>query len=50
MVINGETINDFGISFGIGLPIGGFSNANIGFDLGKEEQQIQDLFRRITSM
>lgn len=35
MVINGETINDFGISFGIGLPIGGFSNANIGFDLGK---------------
>lgn len=34
--INGEDINEFGISFGVGLPIGTvFSNANIGFELGK---------------
>ncbi|MFC4723348.1 hypothetical protein ACFO5O_13515 [Geojedonia litorea] len=34
--INDETINEFGISFGVGLPIGNvFSNANIGFEIGK---------------
>ncbi|TDU42949.1 long-subunit fatty acid transport protein [Gelidibacter sediminis] len=35
--INNETINEFGISFGVGLPVGNiFSNANIGFELGKK--------------
>lgn len=35
--INNQTINEFGISFGIGLPVGAdfFSNANIGFEIGK---------------
>ncbi len=34
--INTETINEFGISFGVGLPVGRmFSNANLGFELGK---------------
>ncbi len=36
--INGEDISEFGISFGLGLPIGrksGFSNANIGFEYGE---------------
>ena len=34
--INNETINEFGISFGLGLPVGNvFSNANIGFEIGK---------------
>ncbi|OBX26828.1 long-subunit fatty acid transport protein [Gelidibacter algens] len=34
--INNETINEFGISFGVGLPVGNlFSNANIGFEFGK---------------
>jgi len=33
--INSETINEFGISFGLGLPIGNaFSNANIGVEIG----------------
>src|SRR5690606_36694910 len=33
--INNETINEFGISFGLGLPVGNFfSNANIGFEIG----------------
>jgi len=36
LVINGESINEFGISFGVGLPVGNlFSNANIGFEVGK---------------
>ncbi|WP_299396483.1 hypothetical protein [uncultured Gelidibacter sp.] len=35
--INNETINEFGISFGVGLPVGNiFSNANIGFEIGNK--------------
>ena len=34
--INGEGINEFGISFGLGLPVGRlFSNVNVGFELGR---------------
>lgn len=33
--VNGEDINEFGISFGVGLPAGRlFSNINLGFELG----------------
>jgi hypothetical protein len=36
LVVNNTTINDFGISFGVGLPIGQqLSNVNLGFELGK---------------
>ncbi|WP_452229753.1 MULTISPECIES: hypothetical protein [unclassified Lacinutrix] len=36
LVINGESIDEFGISFGVGLPVGNlFSNANLGFEFGK---------------
>lgn len=34
--VNGHDINEFGISFGLGLPVGRlFSNANIGFEIGR---------------
>ncbi|WP_274475187.1 hypothetical protein [Mangrovimonas aestuarii] len=34
--VNDESINEFGISFGVGLPVGAiFSNANLGFEFGK---------------
>lgn len=34
--INNESINEFGISFGVGVPLGSmFSNANVGFEIGK---------------
>ena len=34
--INDETINEFGISFGVGLPVGKtFSNINLGLELGQ---------------
>ncbi|GAA3609022.1 outer membrane protein transport protein [Flavivirga amylovorans] len=34
--IDNESINEFGISFGVGLPVGNFlSNANLGFEVGK---------------
>ncbi|WBL21966.1 hypothetical protein [Zunongwangia sp. HRR-M8] len=34
--LNGESIDEFGISFGLGLPIGGdFSNLNLGLEYGQ---------------
>lgn len=40
MIINGKEINNFGITFGFGVPLVGvgtdrFSNLNIGFELGR---------------
>ena len=36
LVLKNESINEFGISFGVGLPVGNiFSNANLGFEIGK---------------
>ncbi|WP_406682897.1 hypothetical protein N1F78_09380 [Seonamhaeicola sp. MEBiC1930] len=36
LVINTESINEFGISFGVGLPLkGGISSANLGIEVGK---------------
>ena len=48
LLVNNTAVNDFGISFGVGLPLGGyipntnslafasmFSNINVGFDVGK---------------
>lgn len=36
VVVNGESINEFGISFGVGLPVGRlFSNVNLGFEIGR---------------
>jgi hypothetical protein len=46
--INSSSINEFGISFGLGLPIGrrtGFSNANVGFELGQRGTQDAGLIR-----
>ncbi|MFV8373376.1 hypothetical protein [Flavobacterium sp. LB2P74] len=37
LVINSESINDMGLTFGLGLPItGSFSNVNFGFEIGKK--------------
>ena len=34
--LNGQDINEFGISFGVGIPVGRlFSNVNVGFEIGK---------------
>lgn len=36
MLVNDVDINNFGITFGVGLPLGGFySNLNLGFELGR---------------
>lgn len=36
MIVNNNEINDFGITFGVGLPLGrSLSNINLGFEVGK---------------
>jgi hypothetical protein len=44
--IRGEDINEFGISFGVGLPVGRiFSNLNLGFELGQRGTKNQGLVK-----
>ncbi len=44
--INDESINEFGISFGVGLPVGRlFSNANIGLEIGRRGTTSQNLIQ-----
>jgi len=48
LVIKDESINEFGISFGLGLPVGSrtmFSNANIGFEYGQRGTTNQNLVK-----
>jgi hypothetical protein len=41
--VNGTSIDDFGINFGLGLPIAGLSTANIGVELGKMGATVNNL-------
>ena len=44
MIVNNKEINNFGITFGLGLPLGGdFSNLNLGFELGRRGTTMNDL-------
>ncbi|AXT20988.1 hypothetical protein D7030_00180 [Flavobacteriaceae bacterium AU392] len=44
LIINNESIEEFGISFGLGLPVGpAFSNANISVELGQRGTTNQNL-------
>jgi len=53
LIVNDESINEFGISFGLGLPVGlNFSNLNLGIELGqrgtKDSGLIQENFLRLS--
>ncbi|MCE2613162.1 hypothetical protein LVD13_09280 [Flavobacteriaceae bacterium D16] len=44
MIVNNEEINNFGITFGFGLPLGrDFSNLNLGFEVGRRGTTMNDL-------
>ncbi|MBM1104697.1 hypothetical protein JQC67_00970 [Aurantibacter crassamenti] len=44
MVVNNKDINNFGITFGFGLPLGrSFSNLNLGFEVGRRGTTAADL-------
>lgn len=43
MLLNNREINDFGITFGFGLPMrGSFSNLNLGFEVGRKGTKYDD--------
>ncbi|MDG1571868.1 hypothetical protein OZ410_06040 [Robiginitalea sp. M366] len=45
-VVNDKSLTDFGITFGMGLPLGGdFSNLNLGFELGRRGTTMNSLVR-----
>jgi len=44
MIVNNAEINDFGITFGVGLPLGrSLPNINLGFEIGKRGTTEADL-------
>ncbi|MEM9078437.1 MAG: hypothetical protein AAGC43_15440 [Bacteroidota bacterium] len=44
LVVNGSEINDFGITFGLGLPLpNSFSNLNLGFEMGRRGTTVANL-------
>lgn len=44
LIINSQSINDVGMTFGAGLPVAGsLSNVNVGFELGKKGTTIANL-------
>ncbi|MBT8264651.1 MAG: hypothetical protein KJN75_04890, partial [Muriicola sp.] len=44
IIVNDKEIDNLGITFGLGLPLGGsFSNINLGFELGKRGTTAADL-------
>ena len=43
MLINDKEVNDFGIPFGLGLPLKGYSNLNLGFEVGRRGTTSADL-------
>ena len=44
LMVNDQSIHDFGITFGLGLPVGGgFSNMNVGFEYGKRGTTVANL-------
>lgn len=46
MVVNNKEINNFGITFGLGLPLGAsFDNLNVGFELGRRGTSTADLIQ-----
>ncbi|MDO5104606.1 hypothetical protein [Capnocytophaga sp.] len=45
IVLNNESINDFGISFGVSLPVRGFSNVTTSLEYGKKGTLKQNLIK-----
>jgi hypothetical protein len=46
LVVNGESIREFGISFGAGLPLGfDYSDVNLGFEYGQRGTTNKNLIK-----
>ena len=46
LVVNDKPLENFGINFGMGIPMGdGFSNLNLGFEFGRRGTTMNNLVR-----
>ncbi len=45
VAINGIPLTETGISFGVGLPMAGYSNANVGIEMGRRGEKNSGLIR-----
>jgi hypothetical protein len=45
LIVNNIPLTETGISFGVGLPLGGLSNANVGFEISQRGQEESDLIK-----
>jgi hypothetical protein len=46
LIVNDKSIENFGITFGMGIPIGNdFSNLNLGFEVGRQGTTMNELVR-----
>lgn len=46
LIVNDKPIENFGITFGLGIPVGSdFSNLNLGFEVGRRGTQMNNLVR-----
>lgn len=45
VLLNNIPLTETGISFGLGLPLGSLSNANIGFEISRRGEKNSDLIR-----
>jgi hypothetical protein len=45
MIVNNIPLTESGISFGMGIPLGGLSNANIGLEFSQRGQKENNLVK-----
>ena len=45
LIVNNITLTETGISFGVGLPLGGLSNANVGLEISQRGQEESGLIK-----
>jgi hypothetical protein len=45
IIINNSPLKETGVSFGLGLPLGSLSNANIGFEITRRGEKNQSLIQ-----
>jgi len=45
LIVNNIPLTETGISFGVGLPLGGLSNANVGLEISQRGQEESGLIK-----
>ena len=45
LIVNNVSLTETGISFGVGLPLGSLSNANVGFEISRRGEKKSGLIQ-----